>query len=35
MRSSVPGSYSEWHHCITQECGIVLTKDFIENRLGC
>ena len=29
----IPTTYQEWQHCITVECGIALTKDFIESRI--
>lgn len=30
----VPGTYDQWRHCISVECGIALTKDFIAGRLA-
>jgi len=30
----IPKNYSEWHHCITVECGLALTTDFIRERLA-
>ena len=29
-----PQSYDEWHHCITVECGIPLTEQFVADRLA-
>ncbi|MEO1420570.1 MAG: hypothetical protein AAFU66_06420 [Pseudomonadota bacterium] len=29
----IPSNYEEWRHCITVECGIPLTADFIATRL--
>ena len=29
----IPQTYAQWHHCITVECGIPLTRDFIAARL--
>ncbi|MEM0899493.1 MAG: hypothetical protein AAGI92_06025 [Pseudomonadota bacterium] len=29
----VPTNYQEWEHCITVECGIPLTKEFVAERL--
>ncbi len=29
----IPQTYAQWHHCITVECGIALTKTFVEQRL--
>ncbi|MEM9181985.1 MAG: hypothetical protein AAGB27_02425 [Pseudomonadota bacterium] len=29
-----PGNYEQWHHCITVECGIPLTADFLAQRLN-
>lgn len=26
-------TYEEWHEAITQRCGIVLTKDYCQERL--
>lgn len=33
MEGPIPQSYEEWHYCITVECGIPLTLEFIEERL--
>ena len=30
----IPKSYSEWHHCIVNECKIDLTTEFISQRLA-
>ena len=27
----IPQSYEEWKNCIENDCGIPLTKDFIEK----
>ena len=27
-------SYEDWKHCITVECGIPLTPDYIEGRIA-
>lgn len=27
-------NYDDWKHCITIECGIPLTPEFIENRIA-
>lgn len=29
----IPKTYLEWYHCITVECSIPLTLDFILHRL--
>ncbi len=29
----VPNSYNAWKHCITVDCGIPLTRDFISERI--
>jgi hypothetical protein len=29
----IPQTYEQWHHCITVECGITLTPDFVSQRL--
>lgn len=28
-----PETYEQWHHCITVECGIPLTSEFVAQRL--
>ena len=28
-----PETYEQWQHCITVDCGIPLTPDFVEQRL--
>lgn len=30
----VPETYDHWRHCITVECGIPLTSEFVAQRLG-
>ena len=30
----IPTTYEHWHHCITKECGIPLTPEFLEQRLA-
>ena len=30
----IPLNYEEWKYCITEKCGIPLTKDFIEERIA-
>ena len=30
----IPQNYAQWHHCITVECGLELTPDFIDERLA-
>ncbi|MEO0443886.1 MAG: hypothetical protein AAFZ92_09130 [Pseudomonadota bacterium] len=32
--SAIPSSYEEWRHCITVECGLKLTSNFIETRIA-
>ena len=29
----IPDTYEKWRHCITVDCGIPLTKDYIVQRL--
>lgn len=29
-----PLNYEDWKYCITEKCGISLTKKFIEERLA-
>ena len=31
---TLPETYEHWHHCITVECGIPLTSEFVAQRLG-
>ncbi|ACO79086.1 hypothetical protein AvCA_29170 [Azotobacter vinelandii CA] len=31
---AIPDSYAAWRHCITVECGIPLTEEFIRKRLA-
>ncbi|SDV03973.1 hypothetical protein SAMN05216202_3581 [Pseudomonas mucidolens] len=31
---AIPDSYATWRHCITVECGIPLTVEFIQRRLA-
>lgn len=30
----IPETYAQWHRCITVDCGIALTSDFIARRLA-
>ena len=30
----IPLNYDDWKHCITEKCGIPLTKVFVEERLA-
>ncbi|MEM9732987.1 MAG: hypothetical protein AAF903_05800 [Pseudomonadota bacterium] len=30
----VPTNYEEWEHCITVECGIPLTAEFVAERIA-
>ncbi|MEL6449377.1 MAG: hypothetical protein AAFQ62_15695 [Pseudomonadota bacterium] len=30
----VPTTYEQWRHCITVECGIPLTPEYIAQRLS-
>ena len=34
MSTPFPETYAQWHHCITVECGIPLTSDFVSQRLN-
>lgn len=34
MQTAIPETYEQWHHCITVECGIPLTADYIDQRLA-
>lgn len=31
--SIIPKTYDEWVHCITVECGLKLTPDYISQRI--
>ncbi len=31
---TIPQTYEQWRHCITVECGIPLTRAFVEERLA-
>lgn len=31
--SFVPNTYDAWKHCITVECGIPLTPEYVQERL--
>ena len=33
MPTPFPTTYDQWHHCITVECGIQLTPEFVAQRL--
>ncbi|MBL56487.1 MAG: hypothetical protein CMP61_04785 [Flavobacteriales bacterium] len=30
----IPQNFQQWHKCITQDCKIQLTKEFVEKRLS-
>jgi len=32
--SIIPQNYEQWRHCITVECGLELTPNFIETCLS-
>lgn len=34
MSTPFPENYEQWRHCITVECGIALTPEFIKQRLA-
>lgn len=34
MSAVIPETYTEWFHCIAHECGIPLTRQFIDARLA-
>ncbi|MEM7465588.1 MAG: hypothetical protein AAF387_01755 [Pseudomonadota bacterium] len=34
MQSPFPENYEQWQHCITVECGIPLTAEFVSKRLA-
>ena len=31
--SIIPTTYEEWEHCITVECGIPLTAEYVAERI--
>lgn len=33
MTNIIPTTYGEWRQCITETCGIPLTKSYIEQRI--
>jgi len=33
MDGAIPQNYEQWHHCITVECGLSLTTEFIDERI--
>ncbi|MFL0807951.1 MAG: hypothetical protein K6L60_11760 [Oceanobacter sp.] len=30
----IPENYDEWHYCITVECGLALTPEYISERIS-
>ncbi|NTS78139.1 hypothetical protein HR060_14895 [Catenovulum sp. SM1970] len=32
-QSLIPTNYDEWRHCITVECGLKLTPEYIASRI--
>jgi len=30
----IPQNYQQWQHCITVECGLKLTPDYIEKTIA-
>lgn len=30
----IPQNYEEWEHCITVQCGIPLTRDYVAARIA-
>ncbi|MEM9387644.1 MAG: hypothetical protein AAGA68_21500 [Pseudomonadota bacterium] len=34
MSTPFPQNYAQWEHCITVECGIPLTSEFVAQRLA-
>ena len=33
LSSIIPHNFTEWKHCITVECGIELSRHYIDQRL--
>ncbi|SEN04655.1 hypothetical protein [Nitrosomonas marina] len=33
MSAEIPETFDEWRYCIEQECKIILTRKYIEQRL--
>ncbi len=29
----IPTTFYEWHQCITEKCGIQLTREYVQQRL--
>lgn len=34
MSDAIPATYAAWRHCIEVDCGIALTREFIDARLA-
>lgn len=34
MSAHIPKNFEQWMHCITVECGIPLTPEFVAQRLS-
>jgi hypothetical protein len=34
MSAVIPESFGEWRHCIEHDCGIQLSREFIEKRIA-
>ena len=34
MSALIPASFGEWRHCIEYDCGIQLSRQFIEERIS-
>jgi hypothetical protein len=32
--ANIPYNYETWHHCITVDCKIDITKKFVEERIS-
>jgi hypothetical protein len=33
MNGAIPQNYEQWHYCITVECGLSLTVEFMDERI--
>lgn len=31
--ATIPQDYAQWHYCITVNCGLELTPEYIESRI--
>jgi hypothetical protein len=34
MSAVIPATYAQWRHCIEIDCGLALTRTYIDERLA-